>query len=79
MEEAISMTEQLTKRPLRRDYDDVPRLGDHIWWISDVRKFQRMYPEWSYKYDIQTIISDIHAGLTERLTGGIVDPTLRLV
>ena len=69
MEEAIAMTEQLTERPLRRDYNDVARLGDHIWWISDVRKFQQMYPEWSYRYDIQTIISDIHAGLTERLAG----------
>jgi CDP-paratose 2-epimerase len=25
------------------------RLGDHLWWISDTRKFQRHYPEWKRK------------------------------
>jgi CDP-paratose 2-epimerase len=71
MAEAIGMAEELTGRPLHQRYDDVPRLGDHIWWISDVRKFQHMYPEWSYRYDMRTIISDIYAGLTERLEGRV--------
>jgi CDP-paratose 2-epimerase len=69
MAEAITMAEELTGRPFQRSYDDAPRRGDHIWWVSDVRKFQQMYPEWSYRYDIQAIMSDIYAGLTERLAG----------
>jgi CDP-paratose 2-epimerase len=67
MAEAISMTEQLTGRPLRRNYEEASRRGDHIWWIGDVRKFRQMYPEWSYRYDMRTITSDIYAGVAERL------------
>lgn len=38
--------------------DDV-RPGDHVWWISDVRKFQRDYPGWSHQYDLRQIIMDL--------------------
>jgi CDP-paratose 2-epimerase len=67
IQEAIAMAEALTGRPMQHSYKDDNRVGDHIWWISDVRKFQRMYPEWSYRYSIKDIMVDIHAGLTERL------------
>ena len=32
------------------------RIGDHIWYISDVSKFKNHYPNWNYKYDIKRII-----------------------
>jgi CDP-paratose 2-epimerase len=67
MQEAIAMVEELTGHPLRQSYSDENRAGDHIWWISDVRKFQRLYPDWSYRYGLRDILTDIHAGLTERL------------
>jgi len=67
MREAITIVEELTGRPMQHSYSDDNRVGDHIWWISDVRKFQRMYPEWSYRYGIKEILLDIHEGLTERL------------
>ena len=68
MMEAIAMVENLIGRPMQHSYSDNNRVGDHIWWISDVSKFQQMYPEWSYRYGIEDILIDIHAGLTERLT-----------
>lgn len=71
MLEAITMAEDLTRRPLNHSYDNVSRRGDHIWWISDVRKFQLMYPEWRPKYNIQAIMADIHVGLSERLADPI--------
>ncbi len=67
MLEAIAIAEELTGRPMNTSYDTQNRTGDHIWWISDVRKFQTMYPEWSYRYDVRAIMEDIHAGLTTRL------------
>ncbi|MBV9860314.1 MAG: NAD-dependent epimerase/dehydratase family protein [Alphaproteobacteria bacterium] len=67
MVEAIAIAERLTGRRMQYEYDENNRVGDHIWWISDVRHFQSMYPEWSYEYDIEGIMSDIHAGLRERL------------
>jgi len=57
--EALRKVEKLLgKRALVR-YIDAPRIGDHIWYISDVRKFKRHYPKWNYTYDIDQILSDI--------------------
>jgi CDP-paratose 2-epimerase len=68
MAEAIVMAEQLTGRPVRWSYQQENRVGDHIWWISDVRKFRAAYPEWTYKYNIRDILADIHEGLSARLS-----------
>ena len=35
------------------------RNGDHIWYISDVRKFQRHYPEWRYTYTIEQTLGEM--------------------
>ena len=35
------------------------RIGDHIWYISDVSKFKEHYPNWNYKYDIDMIINEM--------------------
>lgn len=35
-----------TGNKMNYSYTDENRIGDHIWYISDVRKFQSHYPEW---------------------------------
>jgi CDP-paratose 2-epimerase len=35
------------------------RKGDHIWYISDVRKFQQDYPNWHYLYTIHDILHEM--------------------
>jgi CDP-paratose 2-epimerase len=37
------------------------RKGDHIWYISDVRKFQNDYPDWQYSYTINDILDEMVA------------------
>jgi CDP-paratose 2-epimerase len=64
--EAIVKVEQLTGRPMNWTYSDDNRAGDHIWWISDVRRFRSHYPDWNLTYDIDTTIAEIHASLVER-------------
>ena len=59
MQEAIALCEKMTGKKMQYSYDENNRVGDHIWWISDVSKFQSHYPDWSYKYNIEMIISDI--------------------
>lgn len=39
-----------------------PRKGDHKWWISDTRKFERDYPEWKREYNLWAIIDDLMRG-----------------
>jgi CDP-paratose 2-epimerase len=67
MLEAIEYIEELCGSKLNYELSDQARSGDHIWWISDVRKFQSDYPEWAYKYDLKRIISEIVEATTERL------------
>jgi CDP-paratose 2-epimerase len=61
MLEAIAITEELSGKKLDWSYVEDNRIGDHIWWISDVRKFQSHYPEWKYRYDLRGILAEIHA------------------
>ena len=60
MLEAIDLCEQISGRRLDWSYLDNNRVGDHIWWISDVRRFRADYASWEYKYDIKAILEDIH-------------------
>lgn len=51
---AVSIREVITylKTKHRLDFDIAqgpPRLGDHAWWITDTRKFEKDYPEWTRK------------------------------
>jgi CDP-paratose 2-epimerase len=64
--EAIAKIEALTGRPMNWTYSDDNRAGDHIWWISDVRRFSRHYPDWSLTYDIDTTINEIHDSFVQR-------------
>ena len=57
--EAIDIIEQISGKIVKTTYTDNPRIGDHIWWISDTRKFKRQYPNWCIKYNIHNIIEDI--------------------
>jgi CDP-paratose 2-epimerase len=65
--EAIDLCERATGSRMTVTYGDDARKGDHIWWISDVRKFQRDYPRWSYRHDLQSVIADLHAGASRAL------------
>jgi CDP-paratose 2-epimerase len=68
MTEAIAMAEAMTGREMNHSYVETNRTGDHMWWISDVRKFQAHYPDWRYRYDIRALMQDIVDGLSDRIT-----------
>jgi len=59
MLEAIQISENLCRKKL--DYSMVPgaRVGDHIWWISDVGKFRNHYPDWQFKYSLEDIFQEL--------------------
>jgi CDP-paratose 2-epimerase len=65
--EAIRALEELSGRKLDLSLSEQPRSGDHIWWISDVRRFQQDYPEWRYHYDLATMLKEIVDALEERV------------
>ena len=59
MIEAIKKTEQIFNKKAKYEYKESNRVGDHIWYISDVSKFQKHYPNWKFTYDIDQILEEI--------------------
>lgn len=57
--EAIKKIEKITGKKAKMKYDPKNRIGDHIWYISDVSKFQSHYPNWKYTYDGDQILEEL--------------------
>jgi CDP-paratose 2-epimerase len=64
--EAIDLCESLTGKSLKWSYNEANRVGDHIWWISNVNKFKAHYPGWHFRYNLEDILVQIRDELTER-------------
>lgn len=73
MLEAIELCEQITGQRLIWSYSDQNRVGDHIWYVSNLSKFESHYPNWSLEYDVPRILDEIYAANRSRwLTGEMV-------
>lgn len=70
MMESIRLCESISGREMTTEYSDNNRIGDHIWYVSDIGKFRSHYPEWNFKYDLQRILEEIRQGWEERLQSG---------
>ena len=57
--EALDMVEEITNISIQRKILKKPRIGDHIWYISDLSKFKKQYPNWKQKYNTRKIIEDL--------------------
>jgi CDP-paratose 2-epimerase len=66
MLEAIDICEQITGQPMKWTYTETNRTGDHIWWISDLSRFEADYPGWKLKYDVPAILREIYDANRER-------------
>lgn len=66
MLEAIQICERITGKTLRWSYSETNRVGDHIWWISDLSRFKSHYPEWRLEYDVPAILREIYEANRER-------------
>ena len=62
--EAINLCEEISGRNLKWEYEETNRIGDHIWWISDVRRFQSDYPKWKFRYGLREILQEIYLALS---------------
>ena len=60
MTEAIALCQEIAGKELQWTYTESNRIGDHIWYISDTRKFKAHYPEWRQEYDLQRLLVDIY-------------------
>ena len=57
--EALDLVENISKIQIKRKYIKKPRTGDHIWYISDISKFKKDYPNWRQIYNTKKIINEL--------------------
>ncbi len=72
MKEAITVCEEITGNKMNFSYSETNRIGDHIWYISDLTAFKNDYPDWHWEYDIPATLQEIHDELAARLRGEVV-------
>lgn len=57
--EAFELIEDLTGRKIRWKYLDTSRTGDHICYISDLRKFKSHFPSWRITRSLREILQEM--------------------
>jgi len=67
MLEAIDLIEKITTNKMDYSYTETNRIGDHIWYISDIQKFKNHYPNWEYKYDLNDMLIQIFNSMKTRV------------
>ena len=60
MRESILLCEKISGRKMKTVYDEKNRIGDHIWWVSDVSKFSSHYPGWVLTKNTEDILGEIY-------------------
>ena len=60
MLEAIVMCERIAGKALNWTVAAENRIGDHRWWISDLKPFRNDFPDWRLTYGVEGILGEIH-------------------
>jgi CDP-paratose 2-epimerase len=71
MLEAIAKIAEMTGKKLNWKYVEEARKGDHICYISDLRKFRSHYPSWEITRDLDTIFQEIIAAQEAQHSSGV--------
>lgn len=66
MLEAIQQCELISGNKMNITYNETNRIGDHIWYISDLSKFKMHYPEWNWKFNLNETLVEMFISIKER-------------
>ena len=66
MLEAIELCEEISGNKLSYSYAETNRIGDHIWYISDLTKFKKHYPSWDWTYSLKETLVEMYNGMAAR-------------
>ena len=67
--EAAALVAELGGRELHLEPSAVARRGDHVWWISDVRRFEAAFPGWRPRYGLRAMLVEMVEAAHERFRG----------
>jgi len=68
MLEAFDRIAQLSGLPMNWSYQDTPRIGDHICYISDLTKMRTHYPDWEITKSLDDIFDELYLAARARTT-----------
>jgi len=57
--EALNIVENITGIKIKKKILKQNRIGDHIWYVSNTRKFKKKYPNWKQKFSTRRIINEL--------------------
>ena len=57
--EALNFIEKILDVKIKKKILKENRIGDHIWYVSNMKKFKKHYPEWKQKYSTTKIIKEL--------------------
>ena len=61
--EAISLCEEITGKKMNYRYSDSNRIGDHVWYVSDISSFRSDFPTWEFRYNLSDTLTQIFEAL----------------
>ena len=67
MLEAIELCEKISGNKINYSYSETNRIGDHIWYISDLSKFKAHYPGWDWQFDLEKTLVEMCDSMKTRL------------
>jgi CDP-paratose 2-epimerase len=57
--ECIALIKEISGNEVNWKYADQNRIGDHICYMSDLRKLKRHFPEWSITHSLREILTEM--------------------
>ena len=66
MLEAIAHCERISGNAMSYAYAEDNRIGDHMWYISDLTKFKQHYPQWDWTYDLESTMVEMYNAMASR-------------
>ncbi len=63
--EALNYIEKKAKIKIKKKFISQSRIGDHIWYVSSMKKFKKHYPNWSQKYNSKKILDELILKISE--------------
>lgn len=57
--EALNYLEEKSNLKIKKEFKKENRVGDHVWYVSNMKKFKVHYPNWKQKYSTSKIIDEL--------------------
>ena len=59
--EALNLVEDMAGIKIKKKFLKENRIGDHIWYVSNTKKFKKRYPKWKQNFSTKKIIKELVA------------------